>query len=71
MPKELYGVGTWILRLKVMYQNQFNQDELLNQEELAIVRGGLMEASSAQMESCEMGSSSCCNIHIDFWFLWR
>lgn len=48
-----------------MYQNQFNQDELLNQEELAIVRGGLMEASSAQMESCEMGSSSCCNVTIE------
>ncbi|MCM1614950.1 hypothetical protein [Phocaeicola massiliensis] len=42
------------------------ENELLTQEELAIVKGGLMEASSTQMESCEMGKSSCCNIHIDF-----
>lgn len=42
-----------------------SENELLAQEELAIVRGGLMEASSTQMESCEMGKSSCCNIHIN------
>ncbi len=56
----------WKKQVVTMENVTMFENELLTQEELAIVKGGLMEASSTQMESCEMGKSSCCNIHIDF-----
>lgn len=46
--------------------NEKNIAILLSNEELSLLKGGQMSATSTQVSAVEMGKESCCNVVIEF-----